>query len=282
MPVATVRGVHLAYDVVGADGPWVALNPGGRKDMESVRPVAERVAAAGYRVLIHDRRNCGVSDVVIDGRESEYEIWADDLHELLRQLDALPAIVGGSSSGCRLSLLLALRHPHAVRALLLWRVTGGKFAADRLAENYYGQFITAARQGGISAVCETEFFAERIAANPAARQQLMALDVDRFVQVMDHWQGYFVRDAELPVIGADEAALRSISVPACVVPGHDWTHPRRVGETASRLIPNAELHVLFPRDVEMDLAVDAWEDKHDELAAIFVDFLSRVVAPTPA
>jgi len=61
-----------------------------------------------------------------------------------------------------------------------------------------------------------------------------------------------------------------------VVPGNDWTHPRHVGETASRLLPDAELHILLPEDKEVDLAVEDCDDKHDELAAIFVDFLNRV------
>jgi pimeloyl-ACP methyl ester carboxylesterase len=133
----------------------------------------QAVAAAGYRVLLHDRRNCGASDVVIEGDESEYEIWADDLYELLSQLKAWPACVGGSSSGCRFSLLFALRHPEAVRALLLWRVTGGPFAAQRLAHNYFGQFIEVAKQGGMAAVCDTEFFRERITSNPANRNRLL-------------------------------------------------------------------------------------------------------------
>ena len=78
----------------------------------------------------------------------------------------LPAFVGGSSSGCRTALLFALRHPDAVRALLLWRVTGGRFACERLAQEYYGQFIEAAKQGGMAAVCEMEHWKERIAARP--------------------------------------------------------------------------------------------------------------------
>jgi pimeloyl-ACP methyl ester carboxylesterase len=284
VPVATVRGVHLAYEVLGEQGPWVALNPGGRRDMGGVQNIAERVAAAGYRVLIHDRRNCGASDVVIAGEESEYEIWADDLHELLGQLGALPAIVGGSSSGCRTSLLVAMRHPEAVRALLLWRVTGGQFAANRLAENYYGQFITAAQQGGMAAVCQMEHWAERIAANPKARDQLMSLSVPDFVRVMDHWRGYFLRDADKPVIGATAEDLAKITVPACVVPGHDRTHGRATGETAARLLPNAELHILFPKDEDVDLAVEAWGDQQKmmELADILVGFLGRVATPTPA
>ncbi len=100
MPKTSVRGVTINYEVLGEQGPWVALSPGGRRDMSGVGGIAERVAAAGYRVGLHDRRNCGASEVVIeDGGESEYEIWADDFYELLKQLGALPVYAGGSSSG---------------------------------------------------------------------------------------------------------------------------------------------------------------------------------------
>jgi pimeloyl-ACP methyl ester carboxylesterase len=278
MPIASVRGVNINYQIVGDRGPWVALSPGGRRDLGGVLPLAELIAEAGYRVLIHDRRNCGASDVVIEGEESEYEIWADDLYELLSKLGALPAVVGGSSSGCRQSLLFALRRPEAVRALLLWRVTGGPFAAERLGHNYYGQFIDAAKQGGMAAVCATEFFGERIASNPANRQRLLAMDPKRFIDVMTHWREYFIRDADLPVIGASEDDLRSITVPTCVIPGNDWTHPRRVGEAASRLLPKGELHILMPQDMEVDLYIEAWDEKREEMASIFVDFLKRVPA----
>jgi pimeloyl-ACP methyl ester carboxylesterase len=281
MPIAHIRGVNLHYQIRGTQGPWVALSPGGRRDLGAILPLAERIAAAGYRVLLHDRRNCGASDVLIEGDESEYEIWADDLYALLTQLNAVPAYVGGSSSGCRLSLLFALRHPEAVRALLLWRVTGGSFAAQRLAHNYYGQFIEAAQQGGMPAVCETEFFRERIASNPANRDRLLSMDAQHFIAVMAHWREYFIQGAEQPVIGASAAALGSITVPVCVVPGNDWTHPRHVGENASRLLPNSELHILMPEDVEADISLAGWDEKQEELASIFIDFLHRVSVAAP-
>ncbi len=154
MPLAKVRGVNINYKVLGDHGPWVALSPGGRRDISGIEGIAGKVAALGHRVVIFDRRNCGASEVVIDGNESEYEIWADDIHELLSQLGALPAFIGGSSSGCRTALLFALRHPQSVRGLLLWRVTGGRFACERLAEEYYGQYIKAAEKGGMAAVCD--------------------------------------------------------------------------------------------------------------------------------
>ncbi|HTM11244.1 MAG TPA: alpha/beta hydrolase, partial [Verrucomicrobiae bacterium] len=117
MPLTNVRGVHINYKIFGERGPWVALSPGGRRDISGIESMARPLADLGHRVVVFDRRNCGASDVVIDGDDSEYEIWADDLHELLAQLGALPAVVGGSSSGCRTALLFALRHPAAARAL---------------------------------------------------------------------------------------------------------------------------------------------------------------------
>lgn len=170
------------------------------------------------RVLLHDRRNCGYSDVVIDGEKSEQEIWAADLAVLLRKLDAHPVIAGGGSAGCRLSLLLAMKHPNLVRGLLLWHVTGGEFAAKSLGEGYYGQYIELARQGGMQQVCNSDFFAERILQNPSNRDRLMSRDVEDFIEVMNRWRTFFNQGADLPVIGASEENLRGIDLPVCIVP----------------------------------------------------------------
>lgn len=277
MPFAKVRGVNINHQILGDHGPWVALSPGGRRDMSGIELLAGRVAELGHRVVIFDRRNCGASDVVIDGKDSEYEIWADDLHALLDQLGALPAFVGGSSSGCRTSLLFALRHPEAVRALLLWRVTGGRFACERLAQEYYGQYMAAAKQGGMAAVCEMEHWKERIQASPQNRDALMKMDPERFIAVMSHWREYFVRGADLPVIGATEDELKLIKVPACIIPGNDNTHSRQTGENLGRILSKSEVHILFPKHYDMDLSPrEEWDEKADEMAKIFGDFMKRL------
>jgi pimeloyl-ACP methyl ester carboxylesterase len=277
MPNAKVRGVNINYKILGDHGPWVALSPGGRRDISGIELQAEKVAALGHRVVIFDRRNCGASEVVIDGNDSEYEIWADDVHELLSQLGALPAFVGGSSSGCRTALLIALRHPEAVRGLLLWRVTGGRFACERLAEEYYGQYIKAAQAGGMAAVCETEHWKERIAARPENRDALMRMKPERFIEVMSHWREYFLKGADLPVIGATEQELKSIKVPACIVPGNDNTHGQQTGENLGRLIANSEVHVLFPKHHDEPLGPrEEWDEKAAEMAVLFAGFMKRV------
>jgi pimeloyl-ACP methyl ester carboxylesterase len=283
MAHASVRGVTLHYEVIGEHGPWVALAPGGRRGIEGVATLAQRLASAGYRVLVHDRRNCGASDVSIDGEGSEYEIWADDLHALLTQLGATRAFVGGSSSGCRMAILYALRFPQAVEGLLIWRVTGGGVAARRLARNYYTQYIELAQQGGMAAVCESEHFKARIAERGENRARLMAMEVPRFIGVMEHWNRYFIDGIDLPIIGATEQQLRSIAAPACVIPGNDNSHPRRVGENLVMLLPNAELHSLGLKDYDLDLSPrDEWNEREPALAKFFTDFMARVCAKSAA
>ncbi len=274
-----MRGIRVHYEVLGDAGTWVVLTPGGHASLEGMRPVGEALAREGWRVLLHDRRNCGASDLVIDGKESEQEIWADDLHALLDQLGALPAWAGGSSAGMRLSLLLELRHPGATRGLMLSAITGGKVAAERLGQAYYGQYIPLAETGSMLAVADTPYFRELSERNPESRERLLSLSPAHFIDVMTRWRQFFLDGAELPVIGLDESALRGISVPVCIVPGNDPVHPRVVGERLHAILSDSELHYLWSdeeygalagRDVARVMA-----ESRSRLASIFGDFLAR-------
>jgi len=277
VPIAKVRGINIAYQIIGEQGPWVALTPGGRRSHHEFVPLAQKISASGYRVFLHDRRNTGASDILIDGNEPEESLWIDDLYELLSQQNALPAFIGGSSAGARMSIRFYLRHPEAVRALLLFRVTGGAFAAGRLPENYYGQFIRAAEQGGMKAVCETEQYRERIKMNPANAARLMAMDPKKYIAVMTNWRDQFSQGGDLAVMGVTETQLRSIKVPTVVIPGNDQTHSSASGRTAARLIPGAVLHELPITDQEVALIpFEEWAPYEDEIAATFVDFMRGV------
>ena len=287
MAEAIVRGVHLNFEVIGEIGPWIALTPGSRRSYAELRGLAGALASSGYRVLLHDRRNCGASDVAFDGSGSEHEVWADDLHELGRQLDALPLFVGGSSAGARLAILFALRHPKALRGLLLWRLTGGQHAVDRLAENYYGKFIKIARAGGMQAVCESEHFAECVKARPGNRERILRIDPDEFIKVMTYWRECFLQSATLPIVGATEAQLRGIVSPVCLIAGNDVVHTPATARKAAGLIPNSELHddVVEERsddNLREDWDPKEWRDQEPRMVEIFSKFLKRAAVPVTA
>ena len=280
MTEAVVRNIRINYEVIGHSGPWIALTPGSRRAYGELVNLARDIAASGYRVLLHDRRNCGASEVAFDGSASEHEVWADDLYELGRQLGADRLIVGGSSAGARLAILFAIRHPDALRGLLLWRLTGGQEAVDKLAENYYGQFIKLANKGGMAAICESEHFKECIALRPANRERLMANDLGQFIKIMRFWRARFLESARLPIVGASEADLRSIVAPACLIAGNDVIHTPVTARKAAGLIPDCELHDDVVRKRADDQLLEEWDrkewrDAEPRIAQIFTAFLQN-------
>jgi len=277
MDFVNTEGVRLHYDIVGKQGPWLAMVSGGRRSGTEFLPLAHRIAARGFRVLLHDRRNTGASQVLIAGERGEEDIWADDWVQLMQHLNAVPAFYGGGSSGARLALLTSLRHPEVVRGLLLLRITGGAFTEGRLPENYYGQFIRAAEQGGMVAVCATPYYQELIAADPSNRDRLMAMDPQQYIAVMCHWLEIFLQGPREPVLGMTAEALQAIRVPTWLVPGNDKTHVSRHGREAAALIPGCELFELPVADEDVPaLPFSAWAPHEETLATAMVDFMRRV------
>lgn len=277
MDYLKVNGANIHYRLFGERGPWLALITGGRRGFQEFVPLAQKIADRGIRVVLHDRRNTGASDVIIEGVEGEEELYTDDLYELLGRLKARPAFIGGASSGARTSVLMYLRHPDAVRALFLMRLTGGAFAAGRLPEMYYGQFIRAAREGGMAAVCATEQYQERIAANPANRERLMRMDPEKYIAVMSHWLQIFTRGPVAPMYGVTDAQLRSIKVPAMVIPGNDKTHSLVCGREIQKLIPGSTLFELPIEDQDVPLVpFPDWAPHEPAIARACADFVRQM------
>ena len=170
MAYVNADGINLYYEEYGT-GPAVILTAGGRGDHNQLRPMAAFLSAH-CRVIIHDRVNCGRSDIAIGGNLSEQHLWAEEMAGLLEQIGAYPVYAAGGSAGSRTSLTLAYRHPELVNGVYVWEVSGGPHSGELMAPGYYGQYIEAAERGGMAAVAETEFFAQRINDNPSNRQRL--------------------------------------------------------------------------------------------------------------
>ncbi|KAA0021932.1 alpha/beta fold hydrolase [Antrihabitans cavernicola] len=113
MPVATVNGIALNYQVKG-DGPLVVLimgtgSPGRVWDLHQV----PALVAAGYRVCTFDNRGIAPSFESADGMTLDQLVA--DTAGLIRLLGTEPAFVAGTSMGARVAQELALRHPELVR-----------------------------------------------------------------------------------------------------------------------------------------------------------------------
>jgi pimeloyl-ACP methyl ester carboxylesterase len=283
MPVSKINGFNINWQVVGDRGPWVMATTGGRRGYDEFIPMAQKIARHGFRVMLHDRRNTGASDLWIDGNEGEEAPWLGDMHELMRQNDALPAFFCGSSAGARTSIRFYLKYPQAVRGLLLLRVTGGEFAAKRLPENYYGQFIKVANEDGMAKLIEMDAWKERFKENPAGRDYLAKLPADKFIAVFTRWKEIFEAGGKHPVMGVTEQELRSIKVPVMIIPGNDQTHSSASAAIAHKYIPGSAVHQLPITDKEVPLIpFPEWGPYEEEIADTFVKFMQRVVAEKTA
>ena len=117
MAEVTVNGVRLYYEEHGSGTPILGLHGAGSSAV-FWEDAAQELSRLG-RVIIYDRRGSSRSE-----RPEPYEVTsvrehADDARELLRALDAEPAVLIGRSYGGTVALDLALRHPESVRALAL-------------------------------------------------------------------------------------------------------------------------------------------------------------------
>ena len=276
MPRATINGGNINYEVQGTTGPWVSVSPGGRRGFNELGGYARRFSEAGFRVLVHDRRNCGGSDLLLSGDKQEHEIWADDLNALLTSLGATSAFIGGASSGARMALSYGLRYPKATKGLLLWRVSGSARSTKHLANQYYGSFAALAKTGGMEAVAASEHFKAVIARNPAARDQLMRFGAEAFIHSMNVWSERFMKGADQPIIGASEAELRAMRVPMCLIPGNDFVHARSSAHAVGKLVPGCEMHDIMPPGPDLEeIPFESWEQKEADIAKIFIDFMRK-------
>lgn len=270
MPTASINGGTVVYEVLGTGDP-VFLTPGGRfsRNVPGLRPLAEELAAH-FTVVLWDRRNTGESSMYFGG-PSESLLWADDLAQLVTQLEMAPAYLAGGSAGSRTSLVAALRHPEIARKLVLWLISGGIFGQLFLPVAYNIPFIVAARRGGMEAVAKLPEFAEQMARNPKNRDYLLSLDVGDFIETMKRWMSGFIPREDQPIPGVSYDELNALPVPTLVFRGSDIDdfHPRQTSEAIAAALPNCELaeppwapgeweHLRIARDEGRGNIFDNW------------------------
>jgi pimeloyl-ACP methyl ester carboxylesterase len=114
MDTATVNGVELEYEVVGAGEPVLLISP---VLADGFVPLIAEPALAGYQLIRYHRRGW-VGSTHTPGAVS-IEDHAADAAALLAHLGVPSAHVAGHSSGAAVAAQLALEHPEVVHTLVL-------------------------------------------------------------------------------------------------------------------------------------------------------------------
>ena len=112
---AAVNGLKMYYEIRGSGQPLVLLH-GGVGAIEMFGPILPALSAS-HRVIAVDLQAHGrTADI---DRPLRVELMADDVAALLRQLGIAKADLLGYSLGGGVALQTAIRHPQAVRKLVV-------------------------------------------------------------------------------------------------------------------------------------------------------------------
>lgn len=261
--VLAVNGGNVVYEILGENGEFITLTPGGRysKDIEGLRPLAGELVKGGYRVLLWDRPNCGKSDLQFYG-QSESHMRADTLHALITALGIGPCIIAGGSGGARDSILTTILHPEVATKLVVWNIVGGVYGSFVLGSYYLVPSILAVRGLGIKGLLQVDEWKERIAENPGNSDRILAMDSDEFLRVMLRWLNAFVPKPGQAIPGVDDELFGDIKVPTLIIRGgeNDWDHPKRTSLEVNCLIKGSTL-------IDPPWPEDAWERAGEDRAS---------------
>jgi pimeloyl-ACP methyl ester carboxylesterase len=143
-------GTHLAYQTLG-DGPvdLVYMQPW-ISHLEDIweEPRYERFLrkfASFSRLILFDRRGCGMSDPVPADRPPDLETRMNDARAVMDDVGSERAVVYGASESGAMAALFAATHPDRTVALVIHRIGG----SDRVGSGLpVGSDARGARAGG--------------------------------------------------------------------------------------------------------------------------------------
>lgn len=262
MTAGTVEaaGVELAFEEHGA-GPAVVLIHGVASNRAVWRETIDALGS-GVRVVAYDRRAYGESGAPETYRGTTVEEQAEDTAELIRSLDAAPAVACGHGLGAMIALDLVLRHSELVRGtvvidppLLPLSATGSE-AMSQLRE----RITEAAREGGPAA-------AVRAFIEGSGPEVLERLGPERVEAALSAAAGFAADVVAAPSWEVSKRRLAAIDAPVVALTG-SGSAPilAEVSRVLVEIVPGASLREVAAGPFLQLEAPDAVADAVRELA----------------
>ena len=272
MPTTTRSGVEICYDTFGSDDgePLVLINGLGSQMIRWPEGFIDLLIERGFRVIVHDNRDVGLSQKFADATESPaYSVndMAADTVGVLEHLGIDSAHVAGMSMGGMITQVIAIRHPERVRSIAsIMSATGDDavLSTDNEAVKIFAEPPETEREKAI----EQDVRHRRIISGPGFPFDEDAAR-DLATRCYDRCYDPSGRRRQMIAVTASpgrKAALSKLTVPAVVIHGtHDPLVPVENGRRTAEAIPGAELVEI--EGMGHDLPAGAWATVADAIAA---------------
>lgn len=112
---ADVNGLTMYYEIRGQGNPLVLIHGGGSTIETTFGRIIDELSTSRQVISVELQAHGHTSD---RDTELSFEQDADDVAELLRQLNIDNADIFGFSNGGNTALQLAIRHPHVIRKVI--------------------------------------------------------------------------------------------------------------------------------------------------------------------
>ena len=243
MPLASVNGIKLYYEVTGKGFPivWLHEFAGGYKSWDSqIKYFSRR-----YQVITYNARGYPPSDVPTELEAYSQEHAVEDLYQLLCHLGIKQAYIVGCSMGGSAGLNFSITHPDMVKALVI--IGTGSGTTDR--EEFLSIFTDLAQQLETDGMKTT---AENYSRAPN-RLQLLRKDpkgwqeyFDEFISHSAIGSAFIIRGFMFrrPTIFTLETQLQQLTMPVLIMVGDEDNYCIEPAIFMKRKIPNSGLVIL--------------------------------------
>jgi len=265
VPTAVIDGIKTRYETVGNGPPLLMFSPGGfdaSLDKWSTLSVYARIKLldhlpARYRCIVFDRRETGQSGGRVE--KLTWDAYVAQGKGLLDHLGIDSAHLLGGCMGCCPVTVMAVRHPQAVRSMILyWPVGGARFrmrAQARFAEHL--QFVD---EHGLDGVVELARggdagfgqdprlgpWAPVIRSDPDFAAHYAAIDIATYRRIVTDTLAALIDRDTAP--GAEPEELLGLDIPALIVPGRDAAHATSAARYLEECLPKSEYWDVLPEE----------------------------------
>lgn len=216
---ALVNGLKMYYEIHGEGTPLVLIHGGGSTIQTTFGRVLNDFAKNHKVIAVEMQAHGHTADI---DRPLSFQQDADDIAELLKQLNIKKANIFGLSNGASTTLQFAIRHPEMTNKIIV----ASTFYKKAGAPDWFWDMMSKPTFEGMPQPYKDEFL--KINPDTNALHRMYERDVARMQSFPD----------------ISEEQMKSIKVPAFIIIGDkDVTTPEHAAEM-HRLISNSRLAII--------------------------------------